>query len=86
MRLVQVRDGILEVKWTWLPFWIAVSPRLQQDVERFVFDASVASGVTESDADLDALHDVVVARLQEMFPAHKGLDEYLDSLKRVQVS
>lgn len=86
MRFVQMRDGMLEVRWTWLPFWIAVNPRLQRDVERFVFDACVASGATDSEQDLDALHDVVVNRIQDLFPSHPGIREYLDSLKQVEVS
>ena len=84
MRLVQMRDDVLEVRWTWLPFWLATIPKLKELLEDEMRDAIHMGGVTESEPDLDALHDYVVRRLQEMFTGHQGLAEFLDSLKFVQ--
>ena len=83
MRLVQVRDGVLEVRWTWMPFWLAVNPKMKQDLEQKVHDGVLMSGVSASEADLDALHDFLIQHLQGMFPSHQGLAEYLDGLKYV---
>jgi len=84
VRLVQMRDGALEIRWTWLPYWLAVNPKLKLLVEREMRDACLLGGVTTSERDLDALHDFVVRRLGALFPAFKGLDWYLNSLKGVE--
>ena len=84
MRLVQIRDGVLEVRWTWLPFWMATNPKLKEKLEEEMRDAISMGGVSESEPDLDSLHDYVVRRLQEMFPTHPGLGELVDGLKYVQ--
>lgn len=84
MRLVQLRDGALEIRWTWLPYWLAVNPRLKQTVEREMRDASLLCGATTSEADLDGLHEFVLRRLHQLFPAFPGLREHLDSLRLVQ--
>lgn len=84
MRLVQLRDGALEIRWTWLPYWLAVNPRLKQTVEREMRDASLLCGVTTSPADLDGLHAFVARRLQELFPAFPGLRAFLDAIRAVE--
>lgn len=84
MRLVQLRDGALEIRWTWLPYWLAVNPKLKLLVEREMRDACLLGGVTTSDADLDALHEFVVQRLGALFPAFVGLQAYLSGLKVVE--
>lgn len=83
MRLVQMRDGALEIRWTWLPFWLAVNPKLKTLVERELRDATLLCGVTTSTADLDAMHRWVVRRLSALFPAFPGLREHLDGLRLV---
>lgn len=84
MRLVQVRDGVLEIRWTWLPYWLAVNPKMKSDVEREMRDAVLLNGVTPSDEDLDALHDFVRARFERTFPAFQGLGAYLQAISQVE--
>jgi hypothetical protein len=84
MRLVQVRDGVLEIRWTWLPFWLAVNPVMKQDLEKEIRDSVILGGVGPTAPDMDALHDFVVARLQKLFPSHPGLAEYLDGVKYIE--
>jgi hypothetical protein len=84
MRLVQLRDGALEIRWTWLPYWLAVNPKLKTLVEREMRDAALLGGVTTSEADLDGLHDFVLRRLSALFPAFPGLREHLDGLRLVK--
>lgn len=83
MRLVQMRDGALEIRWTWLPYWLAVNPKLKTTVERELRDAVLLGGVTTSPADLDGCHDFVARRLSALFPAFPGLREHLDGLRLV---
>lgn len=84
MRLVQVRDGVLEVRWTWLPYWLAVNPKLKSEVEREMRDAVLLGGVTAEEADLDGLHVFVRDRLQTLFPTFQGLALYLDAVTSVK--
>ena len=84
MRLVQIRDEALEVRWTWLPYWLAVNPKLKAEVEREMRDAVLLGGVTTSPEDLDGLHSFVRDRLCRLFPAFPGLSQYLDALRAVE--
>lgn len=81
MRFVQLRDGALEIRWTWLPYWLAANPKLKLIVEREMRDAVILQGVTTSYDDLDALHEFVIRRLSALFPAFPGLYAYLDRIR-----
>lgn len=84
MRLVHIRDGALEVRWTWLPYWIAVHPKLKSDLEDELRDAALLSGATTAEADLDAMHVFVRDRLVRMFPIFPGLSTFLDGLLLIE--
>jgi len=84
MRLVQIRDGALEIRWTWLPYWLAVNPRLKTELERELRDAVLLQGVTTADHDLEAMHEWVLVRLQALFPAFPGLKDYLAGLQNLR--
>jgi hypothetical protein len=84
MRMVQIRDGALEIRWTWLPYWLAVNPRLKTELERELHDAVLLCGVTTSEPDLDAMHEWVITRLQALFPAFQGLRAYLDGISQLR--
>jgi hypothetical protein len=84
MRIVDLIDGAFEVRWMWLPFWLATNPRLKSELELELRTLVALNGITESEADLEALHRHVVRRIQEMFPAFPGLGQFLDGLYLVQ--
>ena len=84
MRLVQFQEGMLEIRWTWLPYWLAVNPKLKLEVEREMKDAVLLNGLTPSDEDLDALHTYVRDRFTKTFPAFPGLGAYLDAITLVE--
>jgi hypothetical protein len=84
MRLVQYTEGALEIRWTWLPYWIAVNPKLVQGVEVALRDAVLVNGLTTSPEDLDRMHSFVVRRLCALFPGFVGLETYLESVSSVQ--
>lgn len=84
MRLVADRDGVLEINWTWLPFWLSVNPQLKDKIEKELRASVLVGGVTNTEADMDAMHDFIVSRFQDLFPSHKGLAEYLDAIKYIQ--
>lgn len=86
MRFVELIDGAFEVRWTWLPFWLATNPKLKTSLEGELQTIIALSGLTDSDADLDTLHNHVVRRLQELSPGMKGLDQFLHGLRTVDPS
>lgn len=86
MKLVEVVDGAFEVRWTWLPFWLATNPKLKQSLEGELKTLVALNGLTDSPEDLQLLHKHTVSRLQTLFPALSGLDTYLDGLQSVNPS
>ena len=84
MRLVQIRGGQLELRWTWLPYWLAVNPKMKSELERELRDAVLLGGVTTSEKDLDALHAFARRRIEKTFPGFPGIGAYLDGLLQLE--
>jgi flagellar biosynthesis/type III secretory pathway chaperone len=83
MKLVEAVGGAFEVRWTWLPFWLATNPKLKTVLEVEMKTLVALNGVTDSEEDLLAMHRHVARRLQELFPEFTGLQAYLESLETV---
>lgn len=83
MRLVFKNAGAFELHWTWLPYWMGVSPAMKVDIERLIKDAVLLNGVTLDEAGLDRLHSFVVRTICRRFPI-PGLRAYLDALRHVE--
>lgn len=83
MRLVHIREGRLEIRWTWLPLWLAQNPRLKSEVERQLRDALLVNGMTTAERDLDALHRYAVKLIYRVFPI-AGIDRFLDGLREIE--
>lgn len=86
MNFVEVIDGAFEIRWTWLPFWLATNPKLKQSLEGELKVVVALNGLTDSPEDLARLHRHLLRRLQELFPAIKQLDTFLDGLREVEVT
>lgn len=86
MKFIELIDGAFEIRWTWLPFWLATNPKLKTSLEGEMKALIALNGVQDSEEDLAMLHRHVVKRLQEMFPEMRGLDVFLDGLRAVQPS
>ncbi len=86
MKFIELIDGAFEIRWTWLPFWLATNPKLKTTLEGEMKAIIALNGVQDSEGDLELLHKHVVRRLQEMFPEMKGLDAFLDGLCAVHPS
>lgn len=85
MRAVELIDGAFEIRWTWLPFWIAMNPKLKQVLEGEMKTIVAFNGVTDSEEDLLQMHKHLLRRLSELFPEIDGLSEYLDALRYVRM-
>ena len=83
MRLVTVIDSVPELRWTWLPYWMAQSPALKRDIERVIQDAVLLNGVTLSESSLDRLSTFVHRVLCRRFPI-PGLSTYLGALSALE--
>jgi hypothetical protein len=85
MYIVELIDGAFEIRWTWLPFWIAMNPKLKMQLEGEMKTIVALNGVTDSSEDLEKMHRHVVRRLCEMFPEFDGLSSYLNALQLVRM-
>ena len=83
MRLVDIVDGRLELRWTWLPYWIAAGPALHTEIERLMRDVVVMNGMPVDDDSLARIHDFLIKQLARRFPI-PGLDAYLQALSFVE--
>lgn len=86
MKIVDLIDGAFEVRWTWLPFWLATNPKLKMQLEGEMKAIVALNGIRNIDEDLEAMHRHVLRRIQQFFPEMKGLDQFLDGLKDVNLS
>lgn len=77
MKLFHLRQGVLELQWAWLPYWLAANPNLRTEVEREVQDALLLNGITLTEPDADLLSEYALKILKKKAP---GAAEYLDLL------
>jgi hypothetical protein len=82
MRIVRYYKKSIELRWTWMPYWLAVSPIFINDIESLVKDAIVLNGVTGEEATLDKLEAFVHKQLAVTFPI-PGLVEYLKGMAHI---
>jgi hypothetical protein len=85
MRFAELIDGALEIRWTWLPYWIAINPALIREVEEEVFDAVKLNGATNSASDMNALHKLTCEAIGRRLPTFTGLSVFLEGLAQVRV-
>lgn len=79
--VVRVPDepGVLELNFMWLPTWIGMNVRLQAQLKEKLGKAFVGKEI--NDEALDEMSKIVVDTLVELFPAIKGLRQYLEAIK-----
>lgn len=82
MNLVAFEDGALELRWTWFPYWLVVSPIMKQDIERVLRDAVLMQGVPVAGS-MDAIDDLVIRIITKRFKI-PGLGDYLRAMKLVK--
>lgn len=83
MRFVGLRDGQLELRWTWLPYWLATGPALPREIDMFMRDIVIINGMPPTDESLERIEDLVIRLLQARFKI-EGLAEYLRALRHVR--
>lgn len=80
MKLISNNNGVLELRWTWLPYWISANAALKAQIERDVRDRMILNAVTTEEIDL--LHDYVLASLKERCSEVEGAEAVLDAIAR----
>lgn len=83
MRLVDLNEGRLELRWTWLPYWIAVGPALKIEIETLLHDAVILNGLPPTVESLESISRFVCQQLARRF-AIPGLEAYLSAIAHVQ--
>lgn len=85
MRLVELNQGKLELRYTWLPWWLAAGPALQSEIETLMRDVVVMNGMPPNDESLERIERFVIRLIGKRFPI-PGLTTYLRGLQHVKES
>jgi hypothetical protein len=83
MNLVMLKDGKLDLAWTWFPYWLVVSPAMTCEVKQVLQDAILLNGVPAQQESLDALDELVIRLVTRRF-AFPGLGDYLRAMKKIE--
>lgn len=84
MRLVEFIDGALELRWTWLPYWLATNGKLKTELDAELKSFVLTNRLTTDPEDLDTLNEFVCQAIQRRFPAFQGLDAVLRGIGSIQ--
>lgn len=83
MRLVELQEGRLELRWTWLPYWMAAGPSLHTEIETTMRDVVIINGMPPTDDSLERIEKFVLRLIHRRFKI-TGLTDYLRCLHLVQ--
>jgi hypothetical protein len=83
MKLVELIEGAVELRWSWLPYWLGANQRLRAELEVELRDVALINGLTTSAEDLSALSRVACRRIQVRFPGLVGLEQALLALSSI---
>lgn len=83
MRLVELNEGRLELRWTWLPYWLAAGPALHTEIETTMRDVVIINGMPPTDGSLERIEQFVLRLIDRRFKI-VGLTEYLAGLHKVK--
>lgn len=79
MRIIGFEGGRLELRWTWLPYWLAAGPALHDELQALMRDVVVMNGMPLTEDSLDRIHTFVIDMIVKRFTI-EGLREYLVGL------
>lgn len=83
MRLVGFFEGRLELRWTWLPYWIAAGPILHDEIEALMRDVVIINGMLPTDDSLERIERLVLRTIERRFKI-EGLLQYLQGLRFIR--
>lgn len=83
LRLVEVVDNHIEIRWTWMPYWIASNGKVVQELEKELKTFMAEERLSINAEGLDRLHTELCDRIQARFPAFYGLGDVLKGFRNV---
>lgn len=81
--IVDLGDGSVELNYLWLPTVIGMNAGLKREMERDL--QGKLTGIRLDDEGLDKAHAIVVDYLVQKFPWVRGLADYLNAVKHVEL-
>lgn len=78
MKLIANNDGVIELRWSWLPYWIGSNLAYRAELERDIRDRMILNAVTTDE--LDLLHDYAVAALVKKFADVPGAVAVIEAI------
>lgn len=79
MRLVDLNEGRLELRWTWFPYWLAAGPALHSEIEAVMRDAVIINGMPPTEESLDRIEAFLLRVIDRRFQI-PGLTKYLEGM------
>ena len=76
MKIVDFFDNALQVRWTWLPYWMASNRVVVTELDHHVRDTAILGAVTDDARELEALNQNAVRYLERKF-AFPGFGDFL---------
>lgn len=83
MRVVTVNGLVVELNYMWLPTWLGQNALFKQQLESDLREQIEGLELTEHN--LDKIHTMVLTYIVEKNPHVRGLFDYLDGLKFVEL-
>jgi hypothetical protein len=83
MRLVGFENGRMELRWTWLPYWLAAGPTLHSELERLIRDVVIINGMPPTEDSLVRIEAFIIKAIERRFKI-AGLAQYLQALRYVR--
>jgi hypothetical protein len=83
MRFAELVEGRLEIRWTWLPYWLAAGPALHNELDALLRDIVVLNGMPVTDESLDHIDQLIIRLIMRRFNI-PGLDAYLGAFRYVR--
>lgn len=81
MRIVEVQEGVVGIRWTWLPYWVASNTRLCAEIEQGLKDRALLNAVTTSEPDLEAMSHCVYDLLVQKYGGNLDFCTFLAALR-----
>jgi len=84
VRLIVVSGNVVELNYMWLPTWLGQNAAFKQRMEADVKGRVEGLELTESN--LDRIDRLVLNYIVDQFPHVRGLFDYLDGLKFIELT
>lgn len=77
-----LQQGALEIRWTWLPYWLAAGPKLHGELQSLMRDTVLLNGLPPTEESLDLIEEFLLREIGKRFKI-PGLVDFLRALHNI---